>query len=168
MNSHAMSRSLALIAAGALLAGMTGCGMMDKPTVAITGVKLQDVKLTAATLLFDVKVDNPYSVPLPISNLDYALTSQGQQFLTGKADVQGTVPAAGSKTLGVPVRIDFLKLINAVKGARPGATIPYTADMGLSVDTPVLGRLRVPMSKDGKLAIPTAQGLLDKAKGLLK
>ena len=75
-------------------------------------------------MLFDVEVDNPYAVPLPMSNVDYALSSQGQQFLTGKGDVQGTVPAGGSKTLGVPVQISFLELINAVKGARPGVTIP--------------------------------------------
>jgi len=168
MNTYATNRCLAAIALGALLTGATGCGMMEKPSASITGVKLQNVKLTDATMLFDVKVDNPYTVPLPMSNVDYALSSQGQQFLAGKADVQGTVPAAGSKTLGVPVRISFLELINVVKGARPGATIPYRAEMGLSVDAPVLGRLRVPMSKEGELSIPTGRGLLEKAKDLLK
>ena len=168
MKTRVVCRCLAGVAAAALLCGAAGCGMMEKPSARITGMKLQNVSLTEATMLFDVNVANPYTVPLPMSNVDYALASQGQQFLTGKADVQGTVPAGADKTLGVPVRISFLKLINLVKGARPGATIPYQADMGLSVDTPILGALRVPMSKEGTLAIPTGQGLLDKLKDAVK
>jgi len=79
-------------------------------------------------MLFDVKVDNPHMPPLPLGNLDYALAGGGQQFLAGNADVQGTIPAQGSKTLPIPIKINYLKLINAVKGAKPGAVIPYTAN----------------------------------------
>ena len=168
MNICAVNRLLAAIAAAVLLAGVTGCGIMEKPTADITGMKLQDISATAATMLFDVKVNNPYTVPLPMSNLDYALSSGGEQFLTGQAEALGTVPAGGSKTLGVPVRISYLELINVVKGARPGSTIPYKADMGLSVDVPVLGTLRLPMSREGELAIPSAPGLLERLKDLAK
>ena len=168
MNSRTVTWFLAATVAAALLASATGCSMIQKPSAHITGVKVRDVSVTDATMLFDVKVDNPYTVALPMSNVDYALSSQGQRFLAGKADVQGTVPAGASKTLGVPVRISYLELIKAVKGARPGATIPYKADIGLSVDVPALGPLRVPMSKDGELSIPSVPGLLDRLKDLAK
>ena len=168
MKINVVSGWLALAAMAGLLAGTAGCGMLEKPGAQITGVKIQDISVTDATMLLDVKVDNPYTVPLPMSDVDYALSSQGQKFLTGKADVAGTVPAGGSKTLGVPVRISYLELINAVKGARPGATIPYKADLGLSVDAPVWGAMRVPVSKEGQLSIPTAPGLLERLKDLAK
>ncbi|HUU90057.1 MAG TPA: LEA type 2 family protein [Phycisphaerae bacterium] len=163
-----MNFCLAALFAAGILTGSAGCGLMERPSAQIAGAKLQDVGLTEATMLFDVKVDNPYTVPLPMSNVDYALASQGQRFLTGKADVQGEVPAKGSKVLGVPVHISYMELINAVKGARPGGTIPYTADLGLSVDVPALGPLRLPMSKEGQLTIPSAQSLLEQLKGLAK
>ena len=168
MNNRTVNRCLVAIALAGLLAGAGGCGMMEKPSARIAGVKIEDVSVTDATMLFDVNVSNPYSVPLPLSNIDYALASRGQQFLTGKADVQGTVPARGSKSLGVPIKINYLKLIRAVKGARPGAKIPYKADLGLSVDAPVAGPLRVPMSKDGELALPSGSGRLVKLKGALR
>lgn len=168
MDNRMTSRYLTALSAAALLASTVGCDMIEKPSASIAGVSIEDVSLTDATMLFDVNVSNPYSVPLPLSNVDYALASQGQQFLTGKADVQGSVPAKGSKTLGVPVRINYLKLIEAVKGARPGAKIPYQADLGLSVDTPVMGAMRVPMSKEGELDIPTGSGLLDRLKDAIK
>ncbi|HET6426993.1 MAG TPA: LEA type 2 family protein [Phycisphaerae bacterium] len=168
MTDRVVNPYLAAIAMAALLACATGCGMIEKPSAHITGVKMQDISLTEATMLFDVEVGNPYSVPLPMSNVDYALSSQDQSFLTGLANLQGTVPAGGSKTIGVPVRINYLRLINAVQGARPGATIPYKADMGLSVEVPAVGPVRVPMSKRGELSIPTASGLLERLKDQVK
>jgi LEA14-like dessication related protein len=160
-----INKSACVVIAALLLTGPIGC---TKPTASITGMKLQGISLTDATMLFDVKVDNPYMMPLPLSNLDYALASQGQQFLSGQADMQGTIPAQASKTLSVPLKINFLKLIGAVKGARPGASIPYKADMGLSVKAPLMGALRVPMSKEGNLDIPSQSGLLNKLKDLTK
>ena len=154
-----------VILAALLLAGAAGC---SRPTASITGMKLQGLSMTDATMLFDVKVDNPYMAPLPLGNLDYALTSQGQQFLTGKSAMQGVIPANASKTLGVPIKINFLQLMSAVKGARPGASIPYKADLGLSLDVPVTGAFRVPMSKEGNLDIPSKASLTNKILDMIK
>jgi LEA14-like dessication related protein len=164
MNIRSAKQSATVVALALLLAGAAGCS--TKPSASITGMKVQGISLTDATMLFDVKVDNPYMLPLPLGNLDYALASQGQQFLTGNSDVQGTIPAGASKTLPIPIKINYLKLISAVKGAKPGAVIPYTADLGLSVKAPVMGPLRVPMSKEGKLTIPSTSSLLNKLKDL--
>ena len=166
MNIRSVNHPVSVITLALLLAVTTGCG--TKPSASITGMKVQGISLTDATMLFDVKVDNPYMLPLPLGNLDYALASGGQQFLTGNADVQGTIPAGASKTLPIPIKINYLKLIGAVKGAKPGAVIPYTADLGLSVKAPIMGPLRVPMSKEGQLTIPSTSGLLNKLKDLTK
>lgn len=161
------AKAFVTVSAGiALLAATAGCGMLEKPTARITGVKLQDVQTTSATMLFDVQVDNPYTLDMPLSDVDYALTSQGQRFVAGEAEIAGAVPAGGSKTVGIPVRISYVELINAVKGAAPGVTIPYTADLGLSMDAPMLGRLRVPVSREGELTIPSTTGLLDRLRDL--
>ena len=45
------------------------------------GLKFQDVKPDSATLLFDVEVNNPYAVDLPLTNISYALTSGTNTFL---------------------------------------------------------------------------------------
>jgi LEA14-like dessication related protein len=166
MSIHSINKYAAVALIALLLTSAAGC--TQKPTAAITGMKLQDMSLTDVTMLFDVKVDNPYLVALPLGNLDYALASQGQQFLSGNSLIQGTIPAQGSKTLPVPLKVNFMKLLNAVKGVRPGDSVPYKADLGLSLDVPIMGAMRVPMSKEGNLDIPTKADLLNKAKaGLL-
>jgi LEA14-like dessication related protein len=118
------------------------------------GVGLQNIGLDSATLRFDVEVKNPYSVPLPLLNLDYALASRGTSFLSGKADLQGTVPARDSKVLPLTAKVVFLDLLKALADVRPGQVVPYAAELGLSVDAPTLGTLRLPMKKEGELPVP--------------
>jgi len=161
VNKKVSAADTAIVVLALLLSNVGGCGLLEKPTARITHVALQDIGVSAATLVFDIDVANPYTVALPLSNVDYALSSRASRFLSGSADLQGTIPAGSSKTLTIPVGIDYRRLLSAVEGTRPGGTVPYTADLGLSVDTPVLGRLRIPMSREGELPIPSASELLE-------
>ena len=145
-------------------ASFAGCETMQhalsltKPTARMTGLKFQDIKLDSATLLFDVEVDNPYSAALPLLNLDYDLSSGGEPFLRGGADLQTTVPAKSKKTVSLPATINYLDMLKALKGIRPGSKIPYKADLGLSVDVPALGPMRLPLRKQGEVDLPTVSG----------
>jgi LEA14-like dessication related protein len=139
---------------------LTSCETMNqvfdlqKPTARMTGLKFQDVKLDSATLLFDIEVDNPYPVALPLMNLDYGLSSGANPFLNGNADLQTIIPAKSKKTVSLPVSINYMDMLKALKGVRPGSKIPYKADLGLSVDTPVLGLIKVPLKKEGEIVLP--------------
>ena len=70
-------RSICLsgLLAMAMLAG--GCGMTEKPTACITGINVREASMTQATLLVKLDVTNPYAVALPMSDVDYVLTSGG-------------------------------------------------------------------------------------------
>lgn len=151
--------SLGVLATAALALAASGCGVVDaldlqKPTARIAGVALQDIDLKALTLRFDVEVENPYSVDLPLVNLDYGLASRGASFLSGKADIQGSVPARGKKTVSLPARVTYENLLSVLKDVKLGSVVPYQADLGLSVNTPVAGPLRLPLKKEGELPIP--------------
>jgi LEA14-like dessication related protein len=137
-----------------------GCDTLNalgvrKPTATLQGLKFQDISLESATLLFDVQVDNPYPAALPLLNMDYDLTSSNNPLVSGTADVQSMIPANGKKVVSLPAKINYLDLVKAFKDFRPGSAIPYKANLGLSVDTPALGKIRVPTSKEGQLSVPT-------------
>ena len=149
----------------AVLSLVSGCGT---PTGKIVGVKTGDVSAKSATLIFDVEVTNPYAVALPLSGADYALSTEGQQFMSGEADIQSIIPAGESKVLPLPVKVQFLELFQTAKGVRGKSEIPYTADIGLFVKPPAINKLRLPMQKKGTLKLPTTQGLIDRALPLLK
>jgi LEA14-like dessication related protein len=151
-----------VLAATLLWPALGGCaqlrdalGSVQKPSASVTGVGFDDVKLDAMTLRFDIEVANPYDVPLPLADIDYSLASLAQPFLSGKAGLQGAVPAMGKQTFSLPARITYAELLKVLKDVRPGAVVPYKAELGLSVNAPVVGPLRLPLTKEGRLPIPT-------------
>jgi LEA14-like dessication related protein len=155
-----------VLAAISLTIILSGCDTVQqallgakKPTASLQGVSFGDVSTSSATLLFDVQVDNPYSVDLPLLNMDYAVASGANKLFTGKADVQSAIPANGKKTISLPASISYLDLAKAFVGVKPGSSIPYNADLGLSFNTPVLGNIRLPLNKKGQLAVPNIPDL---------
>ena len=144
------------------IAGLVGCEAVQavlssdlRPTASVKGARLGDLNLDGAQLLFDVEVSNPYSVPLPLLDVMYTLSSDGNQFLTGQADVGGTIPANGSKTVSLPAAVEFAKLLNVLKNVKPGSVVPYTATMEFGADAPGVGRIGVPVTRKGELPVPS-------------
>lgn len=150
-----------------ILALASGCATIQdtlklrKPTASLQGLKFDQITTDSATLLFDVQIENPYPAPLPLVNVDYNLTSRDKPLLAGQADLQSTIPAHGKETISLPAKISYLDLVQAFKGVKPGSVIPYTADLGLSVDTPAVGRLRLPMKKKDQLSVPAIPNISD-------
>jgi LEA14-like dessication related protein len=124
------------------------------PKASIESVSLGAVDLQSATIHFGVAVENPYSVGMPVAGLDFALSTQGREFLEGQADIEQTIPANGEGMVHVPVRVPFLEIYEVVSGLELGATIPYDAELGLRVQTPILGTVRLPMNAQGEIRLP--------------
>jgi len=131
---------------------------LRKPTARLTDLKIEDVKMDSATLLFDVEIENHYPVALPLTNFDYSLSSGAQKFLSGDAESQAAVPAKSSRTISLPAKFNYIEMLKALKGVRPGSTIPYGAELGLSVNTPGMGVIRLPLKKEGELMLPNVTG----------
>ncbi len=146
---------LALLALGNACALWQGLSADQKPSVEIAGVQLKNIGMQSATLQFNMAVKNPYSLALPVVGLDYSLASQGgQNFLSGKAPQQGSIPARGNKTLALPVELRYNDLLKSLQGVRMGSVVPYKAQLGLSVKSPVGGSMRLPIQKEGEFPIP--------------
>ncbi|MCG3180227.1 MAG: hypothetical protein BIFFINMI_02585 [Phycisphaerae bacterium] len=159
----ARSRLAALTLAACLTPALAGCdalGWLSKPSARITGLHFQSIDLSAATMLFDVEVTNPYAVNLPLVNMDYGLASNSTKFLTGATTLQGTsVPARGATTVPIPVKVTYLDALKALADVRLGQVVPFQAELGLSVDAPGVGTLRLPLTEDGQLPIPAPPGV---------
>jgi LEA14-like dessication related protein len=129
-------------------------GGAPKPAAHVIGASIRGLSLENIVLLFDVEVENPYPTSLPLIDLGYSLASGGSKFLEGTIKPTGSIPARGKQVIQVPATVAFSSLFATLKGVKPGAIVPYTADFKLGVDAPVLGRLDVPLSKNGELPIP--------------
>jgi len=146
--------SLALTAAF-----LAGCETMRevqyaaKPTARMVGLRLEDVKLDYATLLFDVEVDNPYRFNLPLLSLHYSLTRDGYAFFTATAFGETSVPPNTKTVLSLADEVIYARLLRALNG-KAGSKIPYKAELRLSVKTPKLGLIKLPAKNEGYLSLP--------------
>lgn len=135
-------------AAGSLL------GQSPRPTARLGAVSIQDLSLDGLTLAFELEVQNPYDSLLPVAALDYRITQGGRLFLEGDAEFQDGIPARGARTLPLTARVGFAELLQTLQDITPGTILPYEADLGVAVDAPVLGELRLPLSHRGELPVP--------------
>ncbi len=160
-----MARMAGLWFVGAAAILLVGCTSMEeslslrKPTARLMGVQFKEADLYGATIVFDVQIVNHYPVDLPLLRFSYALASRGQRFLAGASEIAINIPVGGSQTVSLPARIDYVKALQTLGGVRPGATIPYEALLDLSVNTPRLGTIMLPLGQVGEIALPNVPGI---------
>jgi len=124
------------------------------PTAKVDGVGLSGLSLQSVVLDFDVAIANPYSFDLPMLGFDFGLSTGGQPFLNGDLESSWSIPARGSRVVQLPVSVDLLGLVQTVTSLRPGNVVPYDAEIGLKLDVPGAGPMRIPVRTSGRMPIP--------------
>jgi LEA14-like dessication related protein len=131
---------------------------MEKPSVAVRGVQADRGGIEGPSLTFDLEIANPYSFDLPLTGVDYALTTNNTPLLTGVGDVKGAIPAKGMQTVPLKITVPYRQLLSALGGVRPGKPIPYNATLNVGFDAPTIGRITVPTTRAGELPVPAVPG----------
>lgn len=138
---------------------VTGCETtpkvryVDKPTARILSLRLQEVKVGYATLLFDVEIDNPYPASLPLIDLSYSLTSGGGTFITATPIHRAAVPPNRRQIVSLPDEVIYARLLKALN-SKPGSTTPYGARLWLKVGIPNSGQVELSLRHEGQLTFP--------------
>ncbi|MEW8223875.1 MAG: LEA type 2 family protein [Candidatus Thiodiazotropha taylori] len=125
-----------------------------QPTGEVKGVKLSGLDLRGIDLLFDVEVDNPNPVAISLDGLDYDLKLLNRSFLKGQQSMGMSLAADGKSQVKLPVRMEFERLLEHYSELSNRDDVPYQLDLGLGIDVPLLGRVRLPMSYQGRLPVP--------------
>ncbi|ONM11454.1 Late embryogenesis abundant protein group 2 [Zea mays] len=97
-----------------------------KPTADVCGIHIPHISLHRADLVVDVLIKNPNPVPIPLVDIDYLIDSDGRKLVSGLIPDAGTIHAHGQETVKIPV----------------------------SLDVPIIGRVKIPIQKDGEIPIP--------------
>lgn len=126
-----------------------------RPSAKVVSTSIDGLDLNGLNLNFGVEIQNPYSTNIPLTQLSYALATEGTPFLSGQlADKPGSIPALGSTVVQVPVRINFQKAMQMVSSIQPGKSVPYQADLTISVDALGLGNVDIPLRQSGQIPVP--------------
>jgi len=132
------------IMAAVLVCGVSGCASLVDSFVSTPTVELRDVQVVGLgfknqTFLLSFDVDNPNPFPLPVNNVDYGVTLDGQRFASGTTGSEFTVPAGGATQFAISIELDLLQtapqLLSIIRdGVRQ--QIPYELQGRFGVDLP--------------------------------
>ena len=168
MNARTFSAYLFIL----LLVVSPGCSILPnslKPKAKLSGVHFDELTGGGLGLTFDVEIKNPYPVGVPVTRLAYSLTSGEKEFVTGSSKPDATIAARSTEEVSMPVKVDYRQMWKALKGIKPGAVIPYKAELILSMDTKTFNTIDVPLSKKGKIELPSvSEAALKKVWDLIK
>lgn len=133
---------------------------MKKPEATITNVDVKTFNMNSVTLLAKVSITNPFSVPIPIGEVDYTLKSLDKAIATGKMPDPGSIKANGITLLEVLVKVPYNILKSVAKDVGSDWDIDYELLLSIIIDLPIFGDITIPLSHKGEFKLPTITDIL--------
>ena len=137
---------------------LNGCNtvmqeVLEKPEISVNEFKLVKAGLINQTFSIGLTISNPNKLPLPVKSLDYAIHIAGDEFASGGTDKPFSIPAKGSETITITVKLNLLRssshLMNILKSGIQA--INYEVNGNIGIDLPFMGS--IPIKKVGKLKL---------------
>jgi LEA14-like dessication related protein len=126
---------------------------VQKPGVSFTSAELTGLSFTKADLLFVLNIENPNSFGVHMAGFDYDFKIDGASFVSGVSENRLDIDARGSSTVQIPVSVAYDDLFNSFSNLLDRDQSIYRITCGFQFDVPVLGRLRIPVSREGEIPV---------------
>lgn len=135
---------------GVLALAMSACATLPddyvvSPQVNLTKVRVVGIGFNNQKFLLSFEAENPNPFPIPVRNVGYGVTLDGQRFASGEAESNFTIPAEGDADFAISVDLNLLQtapqLLSIMRNASR-SDIPYQLDGKLSVDIPLAPTLK--------------------------
>lgn len=99
----------------------TGCSLLEKaidpPKVEFQQARVEDVGLTKATVLFDLKILNPNPIDIKVDSVDYKLRLNDKDVAEGIVNKTTVLPAQKSAALSIPVEVEYRRFMDSLLSA---------------------------------------------------
>ncbi len=122
---------------------------VQEPKASVENVKLTDLSLSKADLLFDIAVENPNPLGVHLSGMDYNFLINGASFIKGQKEDKLDIKANGKANISIPLSLTYSEIHKAVKSFADLDTVPYQLKLKIGVNLPVLGDIKIPVTKSG-------------------
>ncbi len=139
----------------ALFFALSGClslsKMIEKPTVVLQELTLQNPTLDGATLLFGLQVGNPNRVAIEVDSLDYKIEVADRTLVEGTLHRKMRIPAFDQALVEIPIPFKYGELIASISQLLTNPLTPYRLQGAAK-----LGPLSIPFDKTGEIRIDLA------------
>ncbi len=91
---------------------------------------------TGVEFALDLDVDNDHGSPLDLQAFAFDMSVAGVRVGGGRADSLGSVPGADSRTVSLPLQVDYVDAAAAIAAAASGTPIRVGLGGSMDIDTP--------------------------------
>jgi len=130
--------------------------LLKLPSISFNSVKLNNIDLTGASLILDVKFRNPNSFSMLIDQMNYNFQVNGKNWLSGTANQKTSTNKNGESIIQIPVSLDFLQmgssLFQLISGGK-NLNYNFTGNLDIKNSHPLLKNLSLPFEQTGKFDI---------------
>ncbi len=148
-----------LAVTAALFAGCAG-PQLARPTIAVDGIALENVSLSALDLSVRLTVANPNPLGATLENVSfdlYFLDEGEQKFLAHGERTGFEIRPDGDTTVAIPVRVDNLRLVQAMLAILREGSLTFRVSGSATVDFGVATFEDVPFNRDVEVSLPESQ-----------
>lgn len=126
---------------------------IQKPSIRVTSTKLTALNFEGLDLNLTFEIDNPNALAVSAEGFDYDFKLNGHSFVQGKESKAVSIPATGKGYVDLPVSLAFKDIYQTVVSLKNQDSTRYEISAGFNFNLPVLGPIRVPVSKQGDLPL---------------
>lgn len=140
---------------------LAGCAQISN-VLKDTGIKtpkvesvkphITDIDFDGIEITFDIYINNPYPVPIKSPHFKYAVDIEKKEFVKSDNPVEMSLPASGTGTLQVPVKMGYMNMYNLYKNLKDKNEASYTLHGNIIIA--VMGYdFNIPVTKSGTIPI---------------
>lgn len=126
---------------------------VSRPEIDLQSVEIQNLTFKTVDLVFNMGVRNPNTIPIRLSRLDYTLFLNDRQFLKGERGNPVTIGANSTTTVDIPLTVQYDTVYSTYRTLAGQDSVPYRGEIGLIFNLPVLGDVRIPVTRRGYLPL---------------
>jgi LEA14-like dessication related protein len=149
-------RRIALL--GSVVAALAACERVLPPTVEPTGVRLSGIGLRGATLVADLRIENPNDVAIETDSITFEFAAADPDepgrwtpVTSGGSHQRLRIEPGGSEVAQVPIELGYSDLSAPLRGMLDKGTLRYRVTGEVRIREP--RRTRAPFSKTGSLSM---------------
>lgn len=124
---------------------------LQEPKVQVRDLEILDATLGGIDAIVTLDINNPNDRSISARGLSYELYVSGNQLVTGQDDQSISVPAFGSETIELPVRLSYFGLIETLPEVLRNGSADYLVKG--TVKTSIFN-YAIPFSKKGDFKLP--------------
>jgi len=126
------------------------------PKISIKGMNVENLSFTTANVIAQIEIDNPNAFELALSNLDYQLNVNQQEWGQGKVAKKSSIPKKGKGVIEIPISLNLLSVgQTSYKMLLHKSDMDYQLKGNVDVDTGVemMKAIKLPLDVQGTTSL---------------